>query len=193
VENAPATDAEAITSAIGGDGAAFGTLVDRYQEVAFRAAYLIVRDAQAAEDVAQEAFVRAYRRLRTFRREDPFRPWLLRIVTNLALNEVRSRGRRAGLVQRLGFFASPAVDPPASVQLEAADEAASLARALADLPDDDRVILHLRFFLDLPEREIAVAIGRPAGTVKSRLHRAGKRLREVIEEKYPELRERTDG
>lgn len=75
-------EAAAVERALAGDREAFGALVERHQEVAFRAAYLIVRDAQAAEDVAQEAFVRAYRELPRFRVGEPFRPWLLRIVQN---------------------------------------------------------------------------------------------------------------
>lgn len=178
---------EAIERALGGDRDAFGVLVEQYQEVAFRAAYLIVRDAQTAEDVAQDAFVRAYRGLGSFRAGEPFRPWLLRIVTNLAINEVRSRQRRTGLLDRFARAAPAAVDPP-GVTLK--DEYAStLARAINELPIDDRVVLHLRYFLDLPEREIAMTIGKPPGTVKSRLHRASARLRSVIETRYPELAE----
>ena len=185
-------ETQAIEWAAAGDAASFGSLVERYQEVAFRAAYLVLRDAGAAEDVAQDAFVRAYQRLHTFRRGEPFRPWLLRIVTNLALNEVRARTRRTGLVGRIGIFAPRSVEPPHAA-VAASDEAEALLGAISELPEDDRVVLHLRYYLELPEREIAAAIGKPAGTVKSRLHRAGKRLRDVIEANYPGLRERIDG
>ena len=183
---------EAIERAAAGDAASFGTLVERYQDVAFRTAYLIVRDAAAAEDVAQDAFVRAYRQLHTFRRGEPFRPWLLRIVTNLALNEVRSRTRRTGLLGRIGSIAERTVEAPHEA-VAASDDASILLRAISELPEDDRVVLHLRYYLELPEREIAAAIGKPSGTVKSRLHRASRRLREVIEAKYPQLREGIDG
>ena len=192
MDTAGRDEAEALRAASSGDGAAFGLLVERYQEVAFRAAYLIVRDAQEAEDVAQDAFVRAYRRLDSFRQGEPFRPWLLRIVQHTALNTVRSRGRRAGLLGRFAAMAPRAIDPPEAAVL-AAGEAAQVLAAIAELPPDDRAILHLRYFLDLPERQIAAAIGRPPGTVKSRLHRAGRRLREVIERRYPHLREHGDG
>lgn len=192
MDTAGRDEAAAIDAALGGDSAAFGRLVERHQEVAFRAAYLIVRDAQEAEDVAQDAFVRGYRRLDTFRRGEPFRPWLLRIVQHTALNAVRSRGRRAGLLGRFAAIAPRSIDPP-DAAVQAAGEAARVLAAIDELPRDDRAILHLRYFLDLPEREIAAAIGRPAGTVKSRLHRAGKRLREVIERRYPDLREHGDG
>ena len=72
-------------------------------------------------------------------------------------------------------------------------KSAEVLAAIDRLPPDDKTILHLRYFLDLPEREIATAIGRPPGTVKSRLHRASARLREVIEREYPHLKERDDG
>jgi len=154
-------DGAAIAAVRAGDADAFGVIVERYQQVAFRAAYLIVRDGAAAEDVCQEGFIRAYRQLGRFRSGEPFRPWLLRIVTNVALNDVRARGRRRGLFARLA--------------------------AIEELPPDDRVVLYLRHFLDLPEREIAEAIGKRPGTVKSRLSRARGRLRRVVETRYSSL------
>lgn len=193
VDDALLDEVRSIARSADGDPGAFGVLVERYQEVAFRAAYLIVRDAGAAEDVAQEAFIRAYRQLRTFRQGEPFRPWLLRIVTNLALNEVRARGRRAGLLSRAASLAGRETAPAPDAEVAAGDDASTLLRAIGELPEDDRVVLHLRYFLELPEREIAAAIGKPPGTVKSRLHRAGKRLRAVVETRYPQLMERIDG
>ena len=185
-------EARAIGATAGGDPAAFGVLVERYQEPAFRAAYLIVRDAAAAEDVAQEAFVRAYRQIGTFRQGEPFRPWLLRIVQNLALNEVRSRARRRALAERTAET-EPVTAAGPEGGLVADEQAATLLRAIGELPDDDRIVLHLRYYLELPEREIASAIGKPAGTVKSRLHRASRRLRELVEKEYPELVEHRHG
>lgn len=185
-------ESSAIAAAARGDAAAFGPLVERYQEVAFRAAYVVVRDAAAAEDVAQEAFIRAYRQMHRFRQGEPFRPWLLRIVTNLALNEVRSRGRRRGLLERAGGVAHQH-EPAPHDEVASRDESAALLEAIAELPEDDRVVLRLRYLLELPEREIAAAIRKPAGTVKSRLHRASKRLRAVVETRYPQLMEQIDG
>jgi RNA polymerase sigma-70 factor (ECF subfamily) len=184
--------AASIEAAVAGDTGAFGVLVERYQQAAFRTAWLVLRDVHAAEDVAQEAFVRAYRQLSTFRRGEAFRPWLLRIVHNLALNEIRSRKRRGGMLERLRITVPRVVEAPEH-EVEAADEASQLLSAIDELPEDDRIVLHLRYFMELPEREIAEAIGRPAGTVKSRLHRASQRLRAVIETKYPHLREAANG
>ena len=182
-----ADDVAAIAAAQAGDREAFAALVTRYQEVAFRAADLIVRDSAAAQDVAQEAFVRAYRSISGFREGEPFRPWLLRIVTNLALNDVRGRSRRAGLLARFGRQPEPGPPEPEAVLL-ASESQRLLWRAMNELPADDRVVLFLRYFLELPEKEIAVAIGKAPGTVKSRLSRAGRRLRTIIERRYPSLR-----
>lgn len=188
-------DAELVTAAQAGDTAAFGELVRRYQQVAFRTAYLVVRDAASAEDVAQEGFVRAYQAIRTFRAGDPFRPWVLRIVTNLALNEVRGRGRRAGLLERVGVLQRrefESVPAPETFAL-ATERQRQLWRAISELPEDDRMVLYLRYFVELQEKEIALVIGKAPGTVKSRLHRSGERLRRVIETRYPGLRPAESG
>jgi RNA polymerase sigma factor (sigma-70 family) len=186
------SEADAVALARRGDASAFGFLVRTYQDVAFRTGYLILGDAAAAEDMTQEAFVRAHRYLARFREQEPFKPWLLRIVTNLALNEQRSRARKAGLLERAGRLLSrePAKGPEEI--LAAGDEAAAVWRALNRLREDDRMILYLRYFLELDEKEMAAVIGRQPGTVKSRLHRASGRLRGLIVAEYPELRESID-
>lgn len=182
------SDAEAVRAVLSGDRDAFVALVERYQEVAFRAAYLVTRDAAAAEDVAQDAFVRAFRQLRAFRVDEAFRPWLLRIVTNLALNEVRRRKRKQAAWSRLVTFRGRD-EPPLEAAVVIQEEQRRLWDAISGLPENDRVVLYLRYFLELPEREIAAAIGCAPGTVKSRLHRASARLRERIEAHYPSLAE----
>lgn len=179
-------DDAAITAVRAGDAEAYAVVVERYQSVAFRTAYLVTRDADSAEDVAQESFIRAYRQLSRFRLGEPFRPWLLRIVTNLALNEVRARGRRHGMFGRLHPTREVSTPGPAR-QFEQGEQHRELLEAIAQLGRDDQVVLYLRHFLDLPEREIATAIGKRPGTVKSRLSRARQRLRTVVESSYPSL------
>ncbi len=181
------SEAEALRLARQGDASAFGLLVRSHQEAAFRAAYLILHDAQAAEDVAQEGFVRAYRQLDRFREDDPFRPWLLRIVTNLALNETRRRKRGLALLERFGRLAPRRAPGPESITM-ASEETREVWQAINRLPQDDRLILYLRYFLELSEADMARVIDRAPGTVKSRLYRAGRRLRDVIEKEYPHLR-----
>jgi RNA polymerase sigma-70 factor (ECF subfamily) len=178
---------EVILRAHAGDAAAYATLVGDHQEAVFRAAYLMLRDAQAAEDVAQEAFIRAYQHLNDFRDDSAFRPWILRIATNLALNQLRSRGRRRSLVERLGGRRQE-TQAPADDTVVSTDEARRVWDAINRLGPDDRLILYLRYFLEQSEEDMARIIGKAPGTVKSRLHRAGRRLRDVIERDFPELR-----
>lgn len=171
-----------------GDTEAYGTLVRRFEEVAFRAAYLIVRDEAEAMDVAQEAFLRAYRSLARFDAARAFRPWLLRIVTNLAINSVRSARRRHALSERYECDLSMQGQPPSpEAAAVAAEQAQRLWKAVGALKPDDQTLLYLRYFLDASEEETATVLGRPKGTVKSRLHRALRRLRDVIESEYPDL------
>lgn len=164
-----------------------------YEELAFRVAYLIVRDEDDAADAAQDAFVRAFRSLDTFDTGRAFRPWLLRIVTNVALNSTRAAKRRQAATERL----IPDSELEGQMQPDAAAEAAEQAErvweAIGGLSDDDQNLIYLRYFLESSEAEAAEAIGRPVGTVKSRLHRALKRLRQVIEDQYPDLQPQIAG
>lgn len=179
-------DDAAIAAVRDGDAEAYAAVVERYQQIAFRTAYLVVRDADLAEDVAQEGFIRAYRQLERFRTGEPFRPWLLRIVTNLALNEVRARSRRHGLFDRILPTREMATPGPGR-EVEQKEQQRELLEAIGQLGRDDQAVLYLRHFLDLPEREIAETIGKRPGTVKSRLSRARRRLRTVVESSYPSL------
>ncbi len=151
-------------------------------------AYLIVRDEAEARDVAQESFVRAYQALKRFDANEPFRPWLLKIVTNSALNSVRAAKRRRAMGERYEQTASMNTTAPSPEhQVEATEQARRVWQAVSELDPQDQTLLYLRYFLDTSEHETAQAIGRPAGTVKSRLHRALRRLRGVIESEYPDL------
>jgi RNA polymerase sigma-70 factor (ECF subfamily) len=183
-----ALEREVILRAQQGDPDAFAELVREHQEAAFRVAYLIVRDEAEARDVAQEALVRAYRSLRRFDANEPFRPWLLKIVTNSALNSVRAAKRRRSMGERYEQLASPNTTAPSPErEVESANEASRVWQAVRALDPQDQALLYLRYFLDSSERETAAAIGRPAGTVKSRLHRVLRKLRGVIEADYPDL------
>lgn len=177
VEGRPLEDAELIERARRGEGMAYEELVRRYQDVAVRAAHVIAPDGDA-EDAAQEAFVKAYRALARFRTGSPFRPWLLRIVTNEARNRRRSAGRRTGLALRAAEDRplGDAAPSPESAVL-ASERRAALVAALNRLRDDDREVIGARYFLDLSEAETADTLGIPRGTVKSRLSRALGRLR----------------
>src|SRR5438046_8705500 len=115
MEGRPAADPDLRTRAQRGDAAAYEEIVQRYQQIAFRTAYVVTGSAADAEDAAQEAFVKAFRALDRFRAGAALRPWLLRIVANEARNRVRSSGRRHHLELRLpeGFRPGHAALPPA--------------------------------------------------------------------------------
>jgi RNA polymerase sigma-70 factor (ECF subfamily) len=182
VEGHPLQEEDLVERASRGDVVAYGELVRGFQEIAVRTAYLACRDASDAEDAVQEAFVKAYAALGRFRAGSPFRPWLLRIVANEARNRRRSAGRQTGLALRVAEdrpLGEAAPSPEAAV-LEAESKATLLA-ALEGLRDDDRLVIGYRYLLELSEAETAAALGVPAGTVKSRLSRALRRLRDSLE------------
>jgi RNA polymerase sigma-70 factor (ECF subfamily) len=183
---------ELIGRARQGDGAAWESLVLAHQEAAFRLAYLLLGDADQAEDVAQEAFVRAFQALYRFDVTRLFRPWLLSITANLARNQRRSLGRYLAAIGRLQR-ASPAVAPGLDNGVAQRLEAQALWQAVRRLDQDDQQVIYLRFFLELPVVETAEALGIAEGTVKSRLHRALSRLRTVIAADFPALSERRFG
>jgi RNA polymerase sigma factor (sigma-70 family) len=149
-----------------------------------RTAYLVCPETDA-DDAVQDAFMKAYDALPRFRADAPFRPWLLRIVTNEARNRRRSAGRREGLALRAAA-ADPAVTAPTAsapgpeAEVLAAESRDELLAALRTLRDEDREILGARFLLGLGEAETADTLGLARGTVKSRTSRALGRLREAM-------------
>lgn len=181
MEGRPLTDAELIDGARRGDVAAYEELVRRYQEVAYRTAYLVCGDADEARDAAQEGFVRAYGAIGRFRPGAEPRPWLLRIVANAARNRRRAAGRQASLALRSAQDRpSDGAAPSPEVAVLAGERRAELLAAINRLNEDDRRIITLRWFADLSEREMAAVLDVPAGTVKSRLSRAMERLRATV-------------
>ncbi len=181
-----------IARAQQGDVQAYEALVKQYQEVAFRAAYLITHDEHEAADAAQDGFLRAYHALRSFDLGRPFRPWLLRIVTNLALNRVLSLQRRASMTER--YARQTLVDNrPVSIDghVVKREQRRRLLGAVERLPRDQQVLIGLRYLLELPESEVAATLKIPLGTVKSRLHRTLARLRTIIQTDYPDLMDLT--
>ncbi len=184
VEGRPLGDEELVNLARSGDTSAYEELVQRYQSLAHRVAYIVTGSAAEAEDAAQEAFVRAYYALPRFRQGGVFKPWLLKIVTNEALNRRRSQSRRSDLAlkmersdRRLG---DAAPSPEASVL--SVEQRSELMEAIGRLKEKDRLAITYRYFLELSEKEMATALGWTQGTVKSRLSRAMTRLRAELEE-----------
>jgi len=175
-EGSATDDADLIEQAKQGDVDAYGELVRRYQRDARRTAAAIAGGG-CADDVAQEAFVRAFGFLHRFRAGAPFRPWLLAVVANVARNQTRSSHRWARAVRAPGERGRIAMTTPS-----AEDEAMTRRRdgtvraALDTLPLRYRDVVACRYLLDLSEEETAHVLGIARGTVKSRLSRALDRL-----------------
>jgi RNA polymerase sigma-70 factor, ECF subfamily len=180
VEGRPRDERELALRAQRGDVRAYEELVRPHQEIAFRVAYVIARNAADAEDAAQDGLVKAWRALGRFRAGEPLRPWLLRIVANEARNRRRSAGRRERLVLQAAAASSGEAAPsPEEALLEKARRDELLA-GLEGLPEAAREVLACRYLLDLSEDETAAALDVPVGTVKSRSARALDRLRETV-------------
>jgi RNA polymerase sigma-70 factor (ECF subfamily) len=162
-----------------GDRSAFDELVRRYQRRVYGVARRIVRSHDVADDVAQEAFVRAWRALDRFELGRPFGPWICRIAANLALNHVRSpQAREEGLPEGHGEAPARAAGP--LEQALDAECARVLEQALAALPPAQRAVFVLRAHEELSYEEIAQALQVSPGTVMSRLFRARERLAEAL-------------
>jgi RNA polymerase sigma-70 factor (ECF subfamily) len=187
---------EEVCRAKEGDEAAWGALVRRHQEAVFRLAFLLLHDADDAEDVTQETFIRAYRGLERFDAARPLRPWLLEITRNLSYNWARTLRRRWATMQRWGRglpntgpLPEGDADPHHAVAQRITQEwqAANLWQAIRRLSASDQEVIYLRCFLDLPVEETAQALRVAPGTVKSRLSRGLQRLRRVVEQEFPAL------
>ena len=185
MEGRPLEDTELVERAKRGDTHAYEELVHRHQAIAFRTAYVVARSAADAEEAAQEGFVKAHRALGRFRRGAPFRPWLLQIVANEARNRRRAAGRQTGLALRAAAQGSSGdAAPSPEATLLRGEGRAELLAAVERLPDEQRLAVVCRYFLDLSEEETAAALGCRRGTVKSRLSRGLERLRDELEEAH---------
>lgn len=172
------TDSQLVTEARAGDARAFGQLVRRHAPIARRMAVLWGAGADA-DDVVQDAFVRAYAGLAGFRLDGHFRPWLLAIVRNETRNLLRSRSRRSAREELTLVADTELVLDPESSALTA-ERHAELLKGVRGLARDLRAVVTCRYLLELSEAETAAALQIPAGTVKSRLHRALTILRQEV-------------
>lgn len=163
-----------VAGALAGDERDLEQLFRRHWPQAYRVALLIVHDHAAAEDIAQEAFVTAVRRLDRFDRRRPFSPWLAKIVSNRAIDWTRARG-----VRREVGGADAAFDVGVRGGAPFSDE---LLAALAALPVEQRAVVVLRYLLDCTPGEIGRALELPRGTVNSRLRRGLDALAAVLAE-----------
>lgn len=172
------------------DPQAWEALVQEHQEAVFRLAYLMLGDADDAADVAQETFINAYKAMDRYDSARPLRPWLMRICANLARNRRRSLGRYFGMLRRaLANEPEPMTVHERSVK---SIDTQALWQAVRRLSANDQEVIYLRYFLDMPELEMAAALNVAQGTIKSRLSRALGRLRDVVQREFPGLKEEFD-
>jgi RNA polymerase sigma-70 factor, ECF subfamily len=169
-----ASERRLVRDAQRGSAEALESLFRREWPRAYRAAYLVVHDSAAAEDIAQEAFLAAVRALDRFDRRRPFGPWMHRIVVNRAIDAARSRALRREVDAAAAETEQAPADPPS---LPFSDE---LLDALRGLGPEQRALVALRYLFEYTPGEIAHALELPRGTVNSRLRRALDRLAEIL-------------
>ena len=173
-------DETLVRRAADGDSAAFGELLARHRTSALRVATVVLGSPAGADDVVQDADLRAWRARATIDPQRPFRSWYLRVVANAARNDRRSRGRRAALeIRETSRTATESVVDPAERAVTAEERQRVLA-AINRLAAGDRLLIALRHFEQLGEQEMAEVLGCPGGTVKSRMARAMSRLRDQL-------------
>jgi RNA polymerase sigma-70 factor (ECF subfamily) len=184
---AEASDASLVRRVQHGDRGAFDLLVLKYQHKVVKLVLRYVRNQAEAEDIAQDAFIKAYRALANFRGDSAFYTWLYRIAINTAKNAVSSRGRQMLPLETQGEDGDDGVDLQTRLQETATPEALAMTdeirdtvnAAIASLPEDLRTAIVLRELDGLSYEEIAAAMACPVGTVRSRIFRA----REAIDAK----------
>lgn len=181
-EHEPKEDHELVLRTKRGDRSAFEILVSRYQDRAYNVAHQILRHHEDALDVAQEAFARAYVSIARFQGTAGFYTWLYRILVNLAIDQVRARGRGNPIAlddpERGMALSEMTPDPAASLENKELRE--QIVNAVAGLPADQRAALTLREIDGFSYQEIARIMNCSIGTVMSRLHAARQKLQQIL-------------
>jgi RNA polymerase sigma-70 factor, ECF subfamily len=181
-----------VDQAATGSRAARQALFERYREAAYHVAVRITGRPEDALDVVQDAFIRAFQALDEFQRESGFKTWLLRIVSNRALDALRARKVRLAVPIDAGDeddpqvqLAAPDTDTAPGRDLERRELAERLRRAIESLPPEQRAVFALYASGDMTYGQIAEAVGVPIGTVMSRLYHARRRLHETLPDLAP--------
>lgn len=171
------TDRDLAIRARRGEAEAFGELVRRYQSSVFNVCYRLIGERREAEDMAQEAFLRAYQRLDTFDAGRPFGPWIRRVAANACLNHLEGS---APADVPLDEERDQAADEQPEMAHEQSEQAEAVRAAILSLPPRYRVVIELRHFQDMSYDEIAMTLDIPLSDVKSHLFRARKILAERL-------------
>ncbi len=184
-------EASLIKACKEGDQTAFNLLVWRWEKPLFNFTYKYVGDAHLAQDLVQETFVRVLRSIQGYEHRGAFSTWLYRIAVNLCKDHLRKR--RIPMVSLHDYYTTPSgervyVQERVADQRAASDEAVAAARRkelvrrlLAGLPDEQRIVILMKEYQGLKFREIAEVLDEPEGTVKARLYRGLRTMREQLE------------
>ena len=181
-----AEDALAVARILAGDGDEFEQLVKRHEQNVFRQVYRLVRNHEEAEDLTQEAFVKAFRALNSFKSEYPFEVWLRRIAANNALSFLRKKRIYASSLEYTNedgehtFEIADTKNVSASERLQQAEKVAQLEASMIELTDSQRKLFDLRYREDLEIETIAQRLGRSANYIRVNLHRLRLRLRTLV-------------
>ena len=190
MEQEASDDTSLVEEALGGNQASFQLLVERYEQRIFNLIRHYTRNPVEIEDLAQETFLKVYRRLSSFQRQSSFYTWLYRIAVNTILDSLKRRGRSP--VQAVEDLESvPAAasgpSPSPSATLEREEIARITHEVLEDMPEIFRTVLVLREYEEMAYQDIADMLGISIGTVESRLFRARARFKERLLQKHPEF------
>lgn len=184
-------DEELIAAILDGSETAFQQLIERYQDRLFGLLGRLVRDRFAVEDLAQEVFVKVFRKLHTFNQDSAFYTWLYRIAVNAATDHLERQGRRKlRLVEDATILDTGEREPSYAGSAEPVleDELRRVTREIVQtLPEKYRTIIILREYEDLSYTDMAEVLGCSIGTVESRLFRARRRFKEALERQHPDL------
>ena len=176
------SERELVERAQSGDTGAYDALVSQYLKRVISIACGIVRNAHDAEDLAQEAFVKAYQSIGRFRSDEPFGPWIYRIVTNLSLDVLKHRKRIRH--EEISEAEPAGRRDNAELRAETNEIARRIDEALEELPDMQRIVARLHLVEQFEHQEIAAMIGLSEGTVRSHLSLGRKKLREKLADLY---------
>ena len=173
-----ADDAALVRAAQAGDREAFGWLVTRHQRAIYHLCYRYAGDHDAATDLAQDVFLRAYRSLGTFKQESAFATWLYRIAVNLCLNRVSARRLSTEPLDEQS--PPPAPDANVAEELVREERSARVREAVNRLPEKQRATLILQVYHELPQAEISRILGTSVGAVKANFFHAVRNLRRLL-------------
>ena len=172
------SDSELVSKTLAGDREAFGKLVDRHRRTIFALALQRGFQQAEADDLTQEVFVKAYKSLDSLKETDGFARWLYGIAAHVAADAARARKRRRDDVTLESV--PEATDAPSALLDRNLHESSDVIRAIGELPEDQRMVLTLRYLEGLTPKEIAERLGEPRGTVRSRLHHALSYLQQAF-------------